>query len=107
MNEPTITYGVFEQPLHTNGQYLLMEADIGNREYSTTDFIAAIEGVDVSRVLTGEGRRDVGNQRMVLKTMARMADTVTIANFEPDRVALERFVNTTFAQMRAEMERSR
>jgi len=99
MEEPTIVYGTLEQPMHTNAQYLLMEAGIGNREYPTPEFIEAIEGVSLDGIRKAECKRDVEVQKSFLKSFAGMGDTVTIKNFNPDREKLESFVDITFGEM--------
>ena len=99
MPEPAIVYGTLEQPIHPNGQYLLMKAGIDNETYTTQEFIDLINGVSLDGVLTEEGRRDVNNMRNVMKSFTGMGDTVTIKDFNPDEEYLEKFVNTTFQKM--------
>ena len=99
MPEPTIVYGALEQPMHTNAQYLLMQAKLGNGTYPTREFIEAINGVSLDGITKDECRKDVKNQRSFLITFAQMGKTVTIKNYQPDRARLEAFVSTTFREM--------
>ncbi len=97
--KPTVVYGELEQPMHKTAQYLLMQANLINRVYLPYEFIEAINKVALDKVPEGECRNDVENQRIFLRALAKTADTVTIKNFQPDRAALEEFVNTTFKEM--------
>ena len=99
MSEPKIVYGTLEQPIHRNGQYLLMEAEITVGTYRTPDFIDRINAVSLDGIGTQEGRKDVGVQRNFMQLFAKGGDTVTIKDFNPDRAELEGFVNTTFREM--------
>lgn len=99
MREPMIVYGTLVQPLHRNAQYLLMEAGITNGCYPTHEFIDRINHVPLDSIRTEEGKRDVAFSRDFLVSFAEMGDTVTISDFNPDKPALERFVNTTFREM--------
>jgi len=100
MGEPKIIYGTLEQPIHTNGQYLLMEAGITNGIYKRDEFIEKIRAVPLDKVRKEECRRDVYNQRVAIESLAGLGETVTIKDFEPDRAELEEFVDTTFKEIR-------
>ena len=99
MPEPTIVYDTLEQPIHTNGEYLLMKAGITDGTYPTQEFIAKLDDVSLDGIRTQEGKRDVGVQRNFMKTFAGMGDTVTVKDFNPKEAELVRFVNTTFREM--------
>ena len=103
MVEPRIVYGTLEQPIHRNGQYLLMKAGIIDGIYQTQEFIDRINGVSLDDIRTQEGKRDVGVQRNFMQSFAKMGSTVTIRDFNPDEAELERFVNTTFREMFGEV----
>lgn len=105
MPEPTIVYGTMEQPMHTNAQYLLMQAGIANGTYPTQEFIEAINGVSLDGITKDECRRDVENQRQFLQTFAQMGETVTVQNYQPDKARLEAFVSTTFREMHNQLNR--
>ena len=99
MTEAKIVHGTLEQPIHTNGQYLLMEAGIENNTYTTQEFIKLINGVSLDAIRTQEGKKDVTNQRVFMQSFAELGNTVTIKDFNPDKAELEKFVNTTFKEM--------
>ncbi|MDO8657091.1 MAG: hypothetical protein Q7K45_07705 [Nanoarchaeota archaeon] len=96
MTEPKIVYGTLEQSLHSNAQYLLMQAGIGNGTYTPRDFIEAIERVSLDTIAKPECKRDLVVQRNFLRTMAGGKERIVLRDFQPDRERLEAFVNTTF-----------
>lgn len=99
MTKATISYGGIEQQMHSYTQYLLMQAGLENGEYPSADFMTAIDGVDISGLAKVECRRDVATHRSLISGLVVMGSTVTIKDFHPDRERLERFVNTTFAEI--------
>ena len=107
MVEPKIVYGIVEQGIHTNGQYLLMEADISNGVYKTSEFIEMVNSVSLDGIAIEKNKSDVNVLRGFMVNLAStMGETVTIKNFYPDREALETFVNiTTFEGMYKELHR--
>jgi hypothetical protein len=105
MVRPTITYGTFEQPMHTNAQYLLMEASIWNGTYPTQEFIEAINRVSLRGIIKDECRGDLEIQKASLQSFAKLGDTITIKDYYPNRRKLEEFVNTTFSTMHARLTR--
>jgi len=103
-DRPTIEYcGTGEQPLHSNAQYLLMKAEIGNGVHDTQEFVRAVEEVSLRGVEKAECRCDLENTKQYLRIFSKLCDLVTIRNFKPDRERLEYFVNTTFSEMHAEL----
>ena len=105
MSEPTIVYGTLEQPIHTNGQYLLMKAEITDGTYTTQDFIDKMNSVSLDEITLKKGRSDVNNLRTFMQTFAEKGDTVTIRDFNPDREYLETFVNTSFQEVYEKLNR--
>ena len=106
MEEPTISYTsprIFDaiegQPIHSDAQYLLLKAGIGNGAYASREFVEAIDGVSFDEVTKGECRRNIELHRDFMLDCAGRFETVTITDFHPDVRELGEFVNTTFREM--------
>ena len=105
MSEPIIVYGSVEQSIHTNGQYLLMKAEITDGTYTAQEFIDKINGVSLDEITLEKGRSDVDVQRKFMNSFAGMGETVTISDFNPDKEYLEKFVNTSFQDIHERLNR--
>lgn len=104
-NEPTVSYDgrLPNQPIHSNLQYLMAQGGVGNGQMSTQAFIMALESVPLEWVRRIESRMELEQEIGFVKAFAKSEGTVTVENFEPDYQRLEAFVNTTFAEMHAQL----
>lgn len=101
----TISYEKLKnQPLHSNHQYLCMQASIENGVYEATSFLDKIDAVDISDIPQGECRKALQNAKQTLRRLVG-TDQVEIKDFIPDRKSLDRFVRSTFEEIRLRMER--
>lgn len=95
MPDPTITYGPDVYSIPPDAQYLLMEAELKNGSHEPDEFIEALNGVSLDRIMTDSIRTKVDVMRSSLNTLAKNSQIITIDNFVPDWMMLCAFVDAT------------
>ena len=89
-----IDYGAEHKKPDEHGNYILMKAGLTNRKYTPAEFITAIDVLEWPDTVHQTRISSLGVARVVMEALAKRATSVTITDFQPNRVELERIMKT-------------